>query len=289
MDSKIVNSGGWFVRRSCPVGGRFRTPPPLSSYVRVYKHKVKTSQSGERRGDLSRFIVTTSTEDKNISDTTSMTKKSEQDKGPPQTPQNVMTQLDPQQQKSYSRLWSRIPEHLRIIWFGLDKAAWQSQDIGAVGDTLCEFEHRFSKHSTDLGHITLDPFRIVLKQDATPVKQKPYRHSPALAAKVRTRFDRLLLSDILHRSYSNWASPLVVVAKSGGRVWLTCSYKKINEQGVTPVLLLPVVDDLLSELGNSRVFSTTDLVSGFFKCAIDKDSISLTAVYIPKMDCGNGQ
>ena len=49
-----------------------------------------------------------------------------------------------------------------MIRFGLDKAAWQPQDIGVLGDTLCEFEHRFSKHSTDLGHVTVDPYRIVL-------------------------------------------------------------------------------------------------------------------------------
>ena len=165
-----------------------------------------------------------------------------------------------------------------MIRFGLDKAAWQPQDIDALGDTLCEFEHRFSKHSTDLGHVTVDPFRIVLKQDATPVKQKPYRHSPVLAAKVRTEIDKLLLAGILRRSYPNWASPLVVVAKSDERIRLTCNYKKSNEQSIIPVLPLPVVDDLLSELGNSRVFSTTDLISGFFQCAIDKDSIPLTAV-----------
>ena len=52
---------------------------------------------------------------------------------------------------------------------------------------------------------------------------------------------------------------------------LTCNYKKINVQIIIPVLPLSVVYDLLSELGNSRVFSTTDLVSGFFQCAIDKD------------------
>ena len=81
---------------------------------------------------------------------------------------------------------SRIYRSIRMIQFGLDKAAWQPQSIDALGDTLCEFEHRFSKHSTDLGHVTVDPFQIVLKQDATPEKQKPYRHSPVLAAKVRT-------------------------------------------------------------------------------------------------------
>ena len=59
---------------------------------------------------------------------------------------------------------SRIPEHLRMIRFGLDKAAWQPQNIDAQGDTLWEFEHRSSKHSTDLGHVIVDPFRIVLKQ-----------------------------------------------------------------------------------------------------------------------------
>ena len=110
-----------------------------------------------------------------------------------------------------------------MIRFGLDKTAWQPQDIDAQGDTLCEFEHRFSKHRE---HVTVDPFRIVLKQDATPVKQKSHRHSPVLTTKVRTRIDKLLLAGILHRSYSIWSSPLVVVAKSDGRIWLTCNYKR---------------------------------------------------------------
>ena len=57
-----------------------------------------------------------------------------------------------------------------MIRFGLDKAAWQPQDIDALGDTLCEIEYLFSKHSTGLGHVTVEPFRIVLKQDARPVK-----------------------------------------------------------------------------------------------------------------------
>ena len=114
-----------------------------------------------------------------------------------------------------------------MIRFGLDKAAWQPQNIDALGDTLCEIEHRFSKHSTDLGHVTVDPFRIILKQDATPVKQNPYCHSPVLVAKVRTEIYKLLQADVPRRSYPNWASHLVVVAKSDGRIRLTCYYKKL--------------------------------------------------------------
>ena len=135
-----------------------------------------------------------------------------------------------------------------MIRFGLDQAAWRPQDIHALGDTLCEFEHRhrLSKHSTDLGQVPVDSFRIVLKQDARPVKQKPYRHSQVLS---RTEIDKLLLAGILHRSYSNWAIPLGVVAKSDGRIQLTCNYKNISEQSIIPILPLPVVYNVLEQLG----------------------------------------
>ena len=53
---------------------------------------------------------------------------------------------------------------------------------------------------------------------------------------------------------------------------------KILTSNIIIMLPLPVVYDLPSELGNSRVFSTTDLITGFFQCAINKDSIPLTAV-----------
>ena len=41
---------------------------------------------------------------------------------------------------------------------------------------------------------------------------------------------------------------------------------------------LPTVDDLFSDLGGANVFSTMDLVSAFFQCAIHEDLIPPTAV-----------
>ena len=82
----------------------------------------------------------------------------------------------------------------------------------------------------------------------------------------------------MRRSYSNWSSPLVVIAKADGRIRIACNYKRVNEQSVIPVLPLPTVDDLLADLGGAHVFSTMDLVSGFFQCSIHEDPIPLTAV-----------
>ena len=65
----------------------------------------------------------------------------------------------------------------------------------------------------------------------------------------------------MRRSYSNWSSPLVVIAKEDGRIRTVCNYKRVNEQSVIPVLPLPMVDDLLVDLGGAYAFSTMDLVS----------------------------
>ena len=199
---------------------------------------------------------------------------------PPRSPlEDVLTSLDEEQRLAFVRLWQRTPPHLHEMNFDFEKALWTAADINALGDLLCKYEHRFSRHSTDLGHVTVDPFRNTLKSDERQVKQRPYRHSPALTAKVRTEIDKLVLAGILRRSYSNWSSPLlVVIAKADGRLRITCNYKRVNEQSVIPVMPLPTIDDLLSDFGGALLFRTMDLVSAFFQCKMHEDSIPLTAV-----------
>ena len=167
---------------------------------------------------------------------------------------------------------------MREIHFEFEGSLWTEKDIDDLGNLLCKCAHRFSKHSTDLGHVTVDPFRITLKNDAQPVKQRPYRHSPVLAAKVQTEIDEVVLAGISRRSYSNWCSPLVVVAEADGRIRLTCNYKRLKEQSILPVMPLPIVDELLSDLSSAKVFSSMDLVSVFFQCSIHEDFIPWTAV-----------
>ena len=188
------------------------------------------------------------------------------EKTPREPPEAVLEALDEKQRAAFIRLCKRVPPHLHDIQFNFDKALWTETDIDTLGDLLCKYEHRFSRHSTDLGHVTVDPFRILLKISARPVKQRPYRHFPVLAAKVQTKIDKLVSAGILRRSYSNWSSPLIVIAKFDGRTRIACNYKRLNKQSVIPVFPLPTEDDLLliADLGGAQIFSTMDLVSLFF-------------------------
>ena len=63
--------------------------------------------------------------------------------------------------------------------------------------------HTVSLNIALIWDMLLLTFRIILKKDAQPVKQRPYRHSPVLAAKVQTAIDALVLAGTLRRSYSN--------------------------------------------------------------------------------------
>ena len=123
------------------------------------------------------------------------------------------------QSAAFLRLWQRLSPHLYDIKFDFGKERWAAADIDALGELVCCYEHRFSHQSTDLGHATVDPFRIILKSDARPVKQRPYRPSPAITTKVQTETDKLVLGlGFLGTIFSNCWSPLVVIAKADGRI-----------------------------------------------------------------------
>ena len=81
---------------------------------------------------------------------------------------------------------------MRKIKFGLEGKHWRVEDIDNLATILCKHSHRFSKDKMDLGYCTVDPFRIELKPGARPIKQRPYRHSPAVQKKVQIEIDRML-------------------------------------------------------------------------------------------------
>ncbi|CAB1110530.1 unnamed protein product [Ectocarpus sp. CCAP 1310/34] len=183
-----------------------------------------------------------------------------------------------QSKVAFRRLWQKVPAHVRDVRLNFNAELWEPEDIIKLRDLLCKYEHRFSQDGSDLGQVKVDPFRIILKPGAQPVKQRPYRYSPIINEKVQIEIDKLLLAGVLRRSYSNWASPLVVVAKANGGVRLTVNYKKVNQMSVIPKLPIPVVEDILADLKSAKIFSTLDLISGFFQCWIEEDSIPITAV-----------
>ncbi len=80
---------------------------------------------------------------------------------------------------------------------------------------------------------------------------------------------------------TDWCSSLVCVEKPDGRLRLCIDPQPLNNAPKRPHYPLPVIEDILPELTNARVFSKADLKEGFLQVQLDEESARLTTFHTP--------
>ena len=118
--------------------------------------------------------------------------------------------------------------------------------------------------------------KIILKDDI-PVAQKPRRLSLKEQQIVEDQVTEWLNNNIVRVSFSEYASPLVLVRKKDGSTRVCVDYRQLNRKMVKDEYPLPVIEDLIDKLRDSKVFSVLDLKNGFFHLKISEESIPYTS------------
>lgn len=144
-------------------------------------------------------------------------------------------------------------------------------------DWTKEFPELFSDQP---GHVTEFQPRIELKENAKEV-YKPKRPVPhGVKGLVETELERLINMGIITKvQHSEYAAPIVVVRKPGGKIRICGDYSTgLNDQLESCVYPQPTIEEVFTKLSGSTVFSKVDLSDAFHQIEVHEDSRKLLTI-----------
>jgi len=146
-----------------------------------------------------------------------------------------------------------------------------SQSKSTVQSLLKEFEDVFSAPTDKISSFKA---KIVLKKEATPKFLKARPIPFAVREQVDRELDMMEKTGVLEKiQHSDWASPLVIVPKSNGRVRITGDFKHtVNSQLCINQYPLAVPDELFASVAVGSKFSKLDGTNAYHQIEVDDSS-----------------
>jgi len=176
------------------------------------------------------------------------------DQGPPESP-----------------LPGRLPPHLEDMYEKVHPE-FRESDGWRIERFLSAASDVFSRNEEDIGRTTLVQHEIPTKPGFSPIRQPPRRMGGVKDAEVDRQVEELHQRGLIEPAYGAWSSPVVLVKKKDGK-WRFCvDYRKLNEATVQDAYPLPRIDESLDALAGSKVFSTLDLVSGYWQVPLSEEA-----------------
>ncbi len=110
-----------------------------------------------------------------------------------------------------------------------------------------------------------------------PIKSRYRRFSPGEQDVANKEIKEMLENNVIQKSKSPWASPIVLVRKADGQIRFCVDYRKLNKITKKDNYPMPRIDDTLDKFKNKRYFSTMDLASGFWQVEMAEEDKEKTA------------
>lgn len=114
-----------------------------------------------------------------------------------------------------------------------------------------------------------------------PVKQRYYAVSPAVQILMDDELNRMISLGVVEESQSPWSSPVVLIRKDTGKNRLCLDSRALNKVTTKDAYPLPLINGLLSRLGDTHFISSIDLKDAFWQIELDEESRAKTAFTVP--------
>ena len=178
----------------------------------------------------------------------------------------------------------------------LQNAPITDEDRSNFKELCNKYTDIFSRSSEDIGHTPLLKMDIDTG-DSPPVCQRPYSLPLKHVEWVTKELEILEKAEVISRSVSPWASPIVIVPKKSEpgeppRRRMCVDYRVLNSllppvnkahskaKGILSLVPLPKIDEIYAQLKGSKVYSAIDMRSGYFHLGLSNDAKPKTA-FVP--------
>ncbi len=178
-----------------------------------------------------------------------------------------------------------LPVSERLKSVGLDSLDIDSYDISdackqRLVNLILSYKDVFSCSHLDCGKAKGFVHRIHLS-DTRPFRLPFRRVPPSQYQRLWQVLTEMEEKEIIRRSTSEYASPLILVRKKNGDLRVCTDFRWLNRKTLKDAHPLPHQAACLAALGGNALFSTMDLTSGFYNMPLHEDDRKFTAFTTP--------
>ena len=106
----------------------------------------------------------------------------------------------------------------------------------------------------------------------------PHRRIPPhQMEEVREHINKMVRQNIIHKSCSPYAAPVVIVRKPDNSLRICGDYRLLNWKTVRDAYPLPRIEEALDSLHGTRFYMMLELAQGYYQVAMEPIDISKTA------------
>ena len=109
----------------------------------------------------------------------------------------------------------------------------------------------------------------------------PYRYSTEKKKAIQVQVREMLADGLIEPSFSAYSSPIVMNRKKDGNFRFCNDYQKLNALTKDTSQNLPVIREVIKDIGSAKIFTTLDLKQGYWQIPLTERAKQFTAFATP--------